>query len=248
MKSIEFTRFVITIPFYNAEKYIEECLNSVISQNYKNFRAIVVDDCSTDDSWNIAKNTIRGEEKFFVMIKNKTRVGSPLSNIIKATNLPFVQPEDVIVNLDGDDALSDSDVLFDLLCVYNNSEIWATFGQSVPFSRTFFYASMPFRNTTLYRESGVWNYSHLRTYKKWLFDKIKDEDLRDKDGEYYKRAGDCALIYPIVEMCGKEHAHCLKRISHFYNDLNEINEGKVNLIEQERSKNRIRSIVPYEPI
>jgi len=245
---MNFIRFIITIPFYNVEKYIEECLMSVLSQDYKNFRAIVVDDCSTDNSWEIANNTIKGEEKFFIMIKNKKRIGSPLANIIKATKMSFIQPEDVIVNLDGDDAFFCSDALVELLHIYNNTEIWATFGQSIPFTRSFFYGSRHYKETSLYRESHAWNYSHLRTYKKWLFDRIKDEDLRGEDGEYYKRAGDCALIYPIVEMCGHEHINCLKKVVHLYNDINELNEGRLNFIEQEKCKNRIRSIVPYEPI
>ena len=34
-------KFSIIIPMYNAEKYIEECVNSVLSQKYSNFEIIV---------------------------------------------------------------------------------------------------------------------------------------------------------------------------------------------------------------
>ncbi|MDA7655075.1 glycosyltransferase [Akkermansiaceae bacterium] len=40
---------VIT-PSYNSEKTIEECIRSVIAQNYRNLEHIVIDDCSSDDS------------------------------------------------------------------------------------------------------------------------------------------------------------------------------------------------------
>ena len=40
----------IIIPVYNVEKYIEECLNSIIKQTYKNVEIILVDDGSTDRS------------------------------------------------------------------------------------------------------------------------------------------------------------------------------------------------------
>ena len=40
----------VIIPLYNAEKYIGQCLLSVLASEFKNFEVIVVDDCSTDNS------------------------------------------------------------------------------------------------------------------------------------------------------------------------------------------------------
>ena len=40
----------VIIPMYNAEKYIESCLDSLAAQTFKDFEVIVVDDCSTDRS------------------------------------------------------------------------------------------------------------------------------------------------------------------------------------------------------
>ena len=40
----------IIIPMYNAEKYVGECLDSILAQTFKDFEVIVVDDCSTDNS------------------------------------------------------------------------------------------------------------------------------------------------------------------------------------------------------
>jgi len=45
----------VVIPVYNSEKYLEECLNSVISQTYHNIEIIAVDDGSTDTSPEILK-------------------------------------------------------------------------------------------------------------------------------------------------------------------------------------------------
>ncbi|WP_218988828.1 glycosyltransferase family 2 protein, partial [Campylobacter jejuni] len=45
----------VIIPIYNVEKYLDECLKSVINQTYKDLDIILVDDGSTDNSLNIAK-------------------------------------------------------------------------------------------------------------------------------------------------------------------------------------------------
>ena len=43
----------IIIPVYNVEKYLRECLDSILAQSYKDFEIILVDDGSTDSSGNI---------------------------------------------------------------------------------------------------------------------------------------------------------------------------------------------------
>lgn len=45
----------VIIPTYNSEKYIEETLNSVLNQTYKDFEIIIIDDCSKDNTWKIIK-------------------------------------------------------------------------------------------------------------------------------------------------------------------------------------------------
>lgn len=48
----------VIIPVYNSEKYILETLISIEGQTFKNYEVIIVDDGSTDNSYNIVKNNI----------------------------------------------------------------------------------------------------------------------------------------------------------------------------------------------
>lgn len=63
----------VIIPMYNVEKYIGDCLNSVLEQTFQDFEVILVDDCSTDDSRQIAESFLdkfSGRLKIFSMEKN----------------------------------------------------------------------------------------------------------------------------------------------------------------------------------
>lgn len=43
----------VVIPVHNGEKYLKECINSVLDQSYKNIEIIAINDGSKDDSLNI---------------------------------------------------------------------------------------------------------------------------------------------------------------------------------------------------
>ncbi|MBK5201719.1 MAG: glycosyltransferase family 2 protein [Spirochaetaceae bacterium] len=62
----------IIIPNYNSEKVLQETLNSVLNQTYKNWELIFVDDCSTDKSLDIAKKNAKLDNriKIFTFAQN----------------------------------------------------------------------------------------------------------------------------------------------------------------------------------
>lgn len=53
----------IIIPVYNVSSYVERCLLSVLNQSYSDIEIILVDDCSEDDSMQVAKNVLNNNFK-----------------------------------------------------------------------------------------------------------------------------------------------------------------------------------------
>ena len=45
----------IITPTYNCERFIGETIESVLKQSYKNWEMIIVDDCSTDNTYDVVK-------------------------------------------------------------------------------------------------------------------------------------------------------------------------------------------------
>ena len=61
--SINSSLISIIVPVFNAEDYIEKCLQSLSKQSHKNIEIICVDDCSTDNSVNIIKQHINNDSR-----------------------------------------------------------------------------------------------------------------------------------------------------------------------------------------
>ncbi|PIP88849.1 MAG: glycosyl transferase, partial [Bdellovibrionales bacterium CG22_combo_CG10-13_8_21_14_all_38_13] len=51
----------VILPVYNGEEYLDQAIKSVLFQSYKNLELIIVDDCSTDRSLEIAKTWVKDD-------------------------------------------------------------------------------------------------------------------------------------------------------------------------------------------
>ena len=90
----------IIIPVYNVEKYISQCLDSAINQSLKDIEIIIVDDCGSDNSMDIAKEYAKNDNRIKI-IKNRQNMGLFLTRCegIKSATGEY------ILNLDSDDFL-----------------------------------------------------------------------------------------------------------------------------------------------
>lgn len=95
----------IIIPIYNAAKYLVRCLDSVMCQTYQDIECILVEDCGTDNSLEIAKNYIkehqgRLEFKLICHERNRGAAASRNTGMYAATGdyIFFLDSDDTIVN------------------------------------------------------------------------------------------------------------------------------------------------------
>lgn len=99
----------IIIPIYNVEDYIQECLDSILNQTYKNLQIIIVDDGSTDNSLKIVE-TYKSKFNNIIILSQKNK------GVSEARNLAFkyIQGE-YVMYIDSDDFLQKNmmEILFD---------------------------------------------------------------------------------------------------------------------------------------
>lgn len=236
------THFAVIIPVYNAVDYIGKCLQSLADQNYSNYTAVLIDDGSTDGTDKVI-DQYKNNPKLQTH-RNESNIGSSLANIITAVKLSNAGPDDVIVTLDGDDWLAGPDVLSYLNSVYSYPNVWVTYGQFQPASKSYSDYCRPIKNFDNYR-NGEWVTSHLRTFRRKIWDRIQDADFRDEDGQYYKMAWDLAIMYPVLEMSGPERVRFIRKTLYIYNDLNPLNDMKKDSGRQVATADRIRRKPSY---
>lgn len=103
----------IVIPLYNVEKYLNECINSILKQTFTDFEIILVDDGSTDKSPEICDNF--SKEYTNIKVIHKSNGGQA-----DARNVGLKEAiGEYVLFIDSDDYIGDINFLSD---IYNNIE------------------------------------------------------------------------------------------------------------------------------
>ncbi len=101
----------IIVPVYNAEEYVERCINSVLAQTYENVEIIIVDDGSTDESVSICDNFSARHENIRVFHTKNAGVSSARNRGISEAC------EDYLTFVDADDYLEKDTVAYLVRCL-----------------------------------------------------------------------------------------------------------------------------------
>ena len=235
---------IILTTTYNCEKFVEKSILTILSQRFKDFKCYITDDMSTDNTVDIIKKTINGDDRF-ILVENKQKMYQPgnYDQIIRGLN---ISDDEICVEIDGDDWLPNSNVLGLINDIYNDSEVWMTSGSFKYSSGAQGFSNPPLKFDGIRKQN--FTLSHMRTWKSWLWKKIKEEDLKDSEGNYWSVAGDLAFMFPMFEMSGEKHYKYISDTTYIYNETNPLNDHKVNMVKVNSIVNIIRNKPEYKPL
>ena len=251
-KQPPFNKIVVISPVFNAESYIERCIRSVAQQDYSNYQMIIIDDCSTDNTVNVIKQTLESFDsdlrKNFTLIQNDKNIGAVGNQITAIKNHTG---DDVVMLLDGDDWLVNDPTIFDKYNnLYNNGaeftygSCWSV-ADNIPLIAQEYPPEVKLKQS--YRSYKFnWNmpYTHLRTFRAYIMHGhlmySGDLAFKDKDTyEWLRAGGDTAVFYTMLEEVDPFAVVCVPEITCYYNDANPLNDYKVNATEQNETAAKV---------
>ena len=185
----------VVIPTYNCSVFIKRTLSSIASQSGDNFSCDVIDDCSDDETYEQAKLWCKPYDNFNVYRNSERKYA--LRNIVEHCNNKLLEDDMIICLLDGDDYLINNNSLQLISDTYqreNCDVLWSNY-------ETNFSPASGFSN---YVPSGVdvykfpWSSSHMKTFKVSALKNIDWINFKNKEGEWFKRCYDQAIMLPLM--------------------------------------------------
>tara|TARA_Y100001973_G_scaffold68474_1_gene99947 strand:- start:1120 stop:1878 length:759 start_codon:yes stop_codon:yes gene_type:complete len=229
------TKFVFLTPAYNCKEEIKKTLFSFFAQSYDNWRAIVIDDVSTDGTGEYVKKLSKqcGFSERVTVVTRTEKYGETRNTVTEMEN---IEDDEVVCRVDGGDWLTENDCLQTLNMVYNlhkPSVVWT----NQRWSYTAQNISGPLKlsgNMTVY--DHPWVSSHMKTFRAEKLKRVPKQNFFDKDGNWIMIACDQAVFLPMMHMSllmGEKLVH-LPITCYHYN----INLEKEDLFTCERSLNQ----------
>ena len=119
----------VIIPIYNAELYLEQCLESIKNQTYKNFEVIMIDDGSTDKSQEICKKFSNSDKRFKLICQKNSGVSAARNKGISEATGKYIYfcDSDDFCNIDIFETIMNKIGENDLVCfgykkIYKNAQ------------------------------------------------------------------------------------------------------------------------------
>lgn len=96
------TSFSVLIPAYNCDKTIQRCINSILKQDYFNYKIYVIDDCSTDSTSQILQS-YKNDGKIYYLQHRNCNKGS----VVGRKQLLKLAEQDYVLFIDNDDQFTE---------------------------------------------------------------------------------------------------------------------------------------------
>jgi glycosyltransferase involved in cell wall biosynthesis len=219
----------IIIPVYNVEKYISRCLDAILNQSFHNFEVILVNDCSLDNSREIAVEFAQKDSRIKI-IDNQENSGAAWSRMIGYTNatgkyIMFCDPDDFL----PDDALEhlynsishDNEVD---ICIGNFQRVYPDGSKSKVFENRLKYGNDKWSVAKSTLKGDTPHYLWNKIYKAELF---KNNQLLTYKN--FSKSSDEYLFFQILQYCQK--IITVDKVVYYYYDNYEstsYNKNNVN--------------------
>lgn len=245
---------VVVTCMYNNADWVLYNLQSIFMQQYENFRVIIVDDGSQDETAAIIESYIQANNLYdkVTFISNKKR-RRKLANLYHV--LYLCKDDEIVLMLDGDDWFAHPKVFQVINETYSNQDVWFTYGQyyNIPPEEAIKWGYSPKGYATPMPEdqqanhdyrSGPFRFMHLRTFYGWLFKIVKLKDLLSEKvigfkGAPFPASNDLAMYYPMIETA--HYKICfISEILYMRNLFSEIVGFKVDRKIQREAAKEIR--------
>jgi SAM-dependent methyltransferase/glycosyltransferase involved in cell wall biosynthesis len=175
---------------------VKRCLRSLATQDYDRWGVVFVDGASANGMAEYLGEVIGPAWRDRATVYLNHSSASIAENNFVAIRDLCSNPESIIVTVDADDQLIGAGTLSKVLEAYRRGAD-VTVGSMLRTDKAATYP-VTFRDARFTRGGGnVWQ--HLRTFRKKLFDRIREADLKI-DGDWIPEAEDWAYMLPIVEM------------------------------------------------
>jgi glycosyltransferase involved in cell wall biosynthesis len=185
----------IVLPLYNYGKYLDDCVKSILAQTFTDFEVIIVDDCSTDDSYAKAEPWTKKDErvKLVQQPENKMLAAAKNRGILESSG-------EYIVHLDADDMLTPDSLAVRLAEFESNPGTLLVHARAYKFNGDQSYEWCMKKKDKLEVDYKTKIHAQGVMLKRECFDKygLYDENLRtNSDKEMWLRLRDLVKI-PIV--------------------------------------------------
>ena len=216
-------RFCIIVSGWNCEPFVKGCLDSIKAQTFKDFKVVIIDDASQD---NTLIEIMRNARPEWDVISNGTRKGG-FYNFDTATR--ETKDYEIAVALCLDDKLM-PDALERINLEYLKGA-WLTYGTWINKQGKIFkdlhhsdsvHANREYRND-VFRCTGI------RTYYKKLYEKTQVYPMCEIERTHYY---DLEYTWQMMEMCGKDRMGVITEPTYEYNNANPNNTAKLHGIER----------------
>lgn len=192
----------IIVPFYNATNFIDNCIVSLLTQDYPNYEVLFIDDCSTDGSYDkipactiktddagkpvyddkghpiiVDKHPLLDKTKCLNVLAWRSNVrNTALRNIHNGVVNFCTDPDDICVLVDGDDALLNKHALSYINDFYNQTDCWTSWGSCIWSNGNKDFSSQYMEEEFKNIRKAPFRVSHLRSFRAGLYHSIAKQD------------------------------------------------------------------------